>query len=401
MGLVSDASLLRAVDAMTLRATIAPPVPRVTAAQGLIDADGDALVSWITAVWGEVELAAAVDEASPDLARQVRSVVDGSDCDLRRLRRTALALARYEARWRGRATPFGLFAGVAPVRLGDRTEVIWTGRHLHHRSADGRWLADVICRLEADPSVRSRLTVVRNDLAMPCGDRLVVPLPSGRGERARSVSVRLTTLVARLLDAADFAVEVGPLTRVVAGKGADAGAVEDVVAVLLRCGALISCLTPPSTVTDGAAYVLKRLRSLPGGVPGSVAALVDKITTDVARQPTEPDQSTTSATAATVTGQRTDVRLGCVVTLPVAVADEAARAAETLLRFSPAPTGHPAWRRFHARFLDRFGTGAVVALTDALDSVTGVGLPQHLTEDEEPGTEQHALSITSRDRFVL
>lgn len=398
---MGDAPRFRPVDAVVLRGTTVPHAVRPTAGQGLLDADADVLASWISDAWGSPRLAAAVEEASPDLARQVRSVVDGATGDSRRLRRTALALARYGARWWGRATPFGLFAGVVPVRLGDRAEVVWGDRHHHRRTVDGRWLADMVGRLEADRAVRGRLTVVRSDLAARCGDRLVVPVPVGRGEQARSVSVRLTGLVARLLDLARSPVEVGRLALAVVGEGADTGAVEDVVGDLLRCGALISCLTPSSTVTDATAHVLERLRSLPGGVPRTVEALVEEITAAAAGRHVGSRRASETTAAPTPPVWRTDVLLGCAVTVPVAVADEAARAVQMLLRFSPAPTGHPGWRRFHARFLDRFGAGAVVALEDALNPTTGVGLPEHLTEDDDTGTAERDAPLTARDRVLL
>jgi thiopeptide-type bacteriocin biosynthesis protein len=98
---------------------------------------------------------------------------------------------------------------------------------------------------------------------------------------------------------------------------------------------------------------------------------------------------------------RTDVRLGCAVTLPSTVVDEAVRAVEALLRWSPAPAGRPEWRRFHEGFLDRYGSGAVVALAEVLDPVTGVGLPQHLTGTAAPEGGQDERAMTSRDRTLL
>lgn len=390
--------LYRFVDAALLRATTAPPDPLRPIDLSVIDGDVNTLAAWIAATWADTGLSAAVSEASPDLARQIRTVCVGEIKDLRRLRRAALALARYGARWRGRATPFGLFAGVAPLRIADRAEVEWSGRYRPRHAADGRWLAAMIGRLESDAVLRRRLAVVRSDLAVPCGDRLVVPVPVGRGARATSASVRLTPLVARVLKVADSPIEVGRLAHEVAGGGL-AGAVEDVVGVLLAHGALVSSLTPPSTVVDGAAYLLERLRSLPADAVAAVEPLVTEIAA-VAAGPEAAPGRMPSGVDRTGPVWRTDVRLGCAVTLPAAVVDEAAAAAEVLLRWSPAPAGHRAWLRFHARFLDRYGSGAVVALLDVLDPVTGVGPPEHLAI-EDPKVEQDERPTTTRDRFLL
>ncbi len=60
------------------------------------------------------------------------------------------------------------------------------------------------------------------------------------------------------------------------------------------------------------------------------------------------------------------------------MANEAAAAASALARLSPHPTA-PGWKDYHTRFLDRYGTGTVVPVTDLLDPVTGLGLPLHYT----------------------
>lgn len=61
------------------------------------------------------------------------------------------------------------------------------------------------------------------------------------------------------------------------------------------------------------------------------------------------------------TPRRTDLHrrpgVGLRGTLPTSVAREAAAAAHALARLSPDPTGHPGWREYHARFLDRYGSG--------------------------------------------
>ncbi len=52
--------------------------------------------------------------ASPSLAAAVAMILRGDPVPAQKAARAALALARYVVRLRGRATPFGLFAGAAP-----------------------------------------------------------------------------------------------------------------------------------------------------------------------------------------------------------------------------------------------------------------------------------------------
>ncbi|KJY27666.1 hypothetical protein VR45_34295, partial [Streptomyces sp. NRRL S-495] len=70
-----------------------------------------------------------------------------------------------------------------------------------------------------------------------------------------------------------------------------------------------------------------------------------------------------------------DLRLGCDLVLPTEVAREAERAAAALARSSPYPQGPPAWRDYHARFLERYGPGAHVPLLDLVNPDTGLGFP--------------------------
>ena len=60
------------------------------------------------------EFAAAVELASPALARRVQEICEGRLQQERQVGRAVLSILRY----RLRATPFGLFVGVAPARIG-------------------------------------------------------------------------------------------------------------------------------------------------------------------------------------------------------------------------------------------------------------------------------------------
>src|SRR5262249_55736787 len=70
-----------------------------------------------------------------------------------------------------------------------------------------------------------------------------------------------------------------------------------------------------------------------------------------------------------------DLVLDCAVQLPEHVAHEAERAASVLLRLSRHPAGLPVWRSYHAAFLERYGSGTLVPLADALNPDAGLGYP--------------------------
>ncbi|MGH4018844.1 MAG: lantibiotic dehydratase, partial [Pseudonocardiaceae bacterium] len=78
---------------------------------------------WLRQIWASDGFAASVEVASPILARRVWEVCEGRRVRKREVRRAVLAVIRYLQRATSRATPFGLFAGVAPARLGSAPAV--------------------------------------------------------------------------------------------------------------------------------------------------------------------------------------------------------------------------------------------------------------------------------------
>lgn len=82
------------------------------------DATAASWRGWLERTWQVPELASAVEAASPDLARQVARICAGDGVPEAEVRRAVLPVVRYLLRGTGRATPFGLLAGVAPACVG-------------------------------------------------------------------------------------------------------------------------------------------------------------------------------------------------------------------------------------------------------------------------------------------
>ncbi|MFH8738471.1 lantibiotic dehydratase [Streptomyces sp. NPDC017964] len=193
-------------------------------------------------------MAEAVTIASPVLARQIDATLDGRPTDAGQVRRMALALARYGVRMRGRATPFGLFAGVASTRFGPRLSARWGEDHQLRTRADAAWVAQVIARLEACAELRRRLPVVMNNLAVVRGEHLVVAwAPHGSvGGSQTEVSVRLIPAVRAVMSLARSPLRVGDLIGKLAAEHpkAPADRLEALVGELVARGILIGSLRP-------------------------------------------------------------------------------------------------------------------------------------------------------------
>ncbi|MBT8227341.1 MAG: lantibiotic dehydratase, partial [Dactylosporangium sp.] len=290
-----------------------------------------------------------------------------------------------------------------------------TGAHHVRARADGVWLAGMVAQLEACRPLLRRLRVVANDLIEVRGVRLWVRWQPHAGDPARSapveVSLRHTPPVALVLRTADAPVAVADLLGKLAAEfpHASAEAVEAMVTELVTCGALITNLRPPSTTVDGLGHVLDALDEVNAADAAEVAAMVGELRV-IHRQLAACPRPAVGGRAAVVTARmrtpdRTavqplavDLRMDCSLVLPPPVAVEAATAAETLLRLSPAPAGTAAWREYHARFLDRFGGGALVPVSQLVDPVAGLGFPRHTAHPDRFG---HVPQRSGRDERLL
>lgn len=111
----ADAALIRA--ASYPRDLTLPEWPDLTADQPR------EWLEWLREAWALPGFAAAVGQAAPHLTAQITRVLANEPMEARRLRRMVEATVRYLLRWTTRATPFGRFAGVAPVEFGPRAAV--------------------------------------------------------------------------------------------------------------------------------------------------------------------------------------------------------------------------------------------------------------------------------------
>ncbi len=376
-----------------LRASTAPPELDVPRDPALLD---DGAVprqrAWIADVWARKDVRDALAAASPALCRQVEAVVSGACTEPRRVRRTVLSLVSYLLRWQRRATPFGLFAGVAPVGTAHEPSVAWGGKHQVSARPDGEWLTDVISRLDQCRELRERLHVVANDTGQARGDRFVAPGPPADG-RARhmaplEVSVRRTRPVAAALEEARTPVRYGELCARLARLFPTAGEdrIRAVLDGLIDQNLLVSSLWPPMTCLDTLGYVCAELDAVRAQGIDAIAPLVAELRTirdDLAER--SPGALAESSRDSVVERMRKlsdvapfplvlDTALDCDLRIPEQVVREVEEAVEVLCRLTPYPAGYPQWRDYHARFLERYGPEAAVPVLE-LVSDSGLGLP--------------------------
>ncbi|MFF4365448.1 lantibiotic dehydratase [Streptomyces sp. NPDC001594] len=314
----------------------------------------------------------------------------------KRTRRTYSTLFRYVTRMSTRATPYGLFSGVATglftdaAVLGMEADPVARTR----TRADLGWLLGLLKQLENDPAVRPRLGVRVNSALYRAGGRGVLPGADVYGEEDnRLAGFRLTEpaeLAMRLagLPEATYGDILDEIAATVAGATRDkAGAF---LAQLWDLHALTSDLRPSLvephperelagrlTGLDGTREVLDGLRtfrelagrvdSARGTAPVSLlrelTAHQKSMAPDYARDTYQLD----TALAVTGTG------------LPREIGATAADTAEALLRMGSFPPRPQHIAEYHSAFLERFGVDSEIPLLQLLSPEAGLDAPNSYT----------------------
>lgn len=343
--------MYRALDVPLVRAAAMPlglDLPPWPDLNGADDAAVAGWRAWLERVWRIPGFAAAVTVASPALAAQVGRITAGNLDNAREVRRAVASVLRYLLRTTGRATPFGLFAGVAAARLGSTVSVSWDQPSRPVFRVGSAWLSTMIDREEADPALLARLTVVANDLAIERDGRLVLAHQSGSGDGLVDVSVRMTGPVRATVEHARTPIRFADLVgKLAAGwPHVPQAKVEALLVGLVRRRLLVTDLRPPMTCTDPVRHVTARL------------------------DPAHATLDVNDGGSAVV-----DLRVGLDLVVPDIVVRAAEAAARPLTLLTVHPGGLPAWVAWHEAFLERYGPGALVPVTEVTDPAVGLGLP--------------------------
>ncbi|MFI1201635.1 lantibiotic dehydratase [Streptomyces sp. NPDC020883] len=417
-----DRLLYRLAGVPLVRATTHPggmslaEGPNMNGSPETVVAEG---LAWLKQAWQHEEARRAVETASPVLARQISGLLEGRATQARQVRRVIASLASYELRWQGRATPFGLFAGVSTAHVGTAVHVRWGENHRTVARADAQWLGAVVARLEQHPLLLERLTVITNSVAFVRGGRLAAPgePPDDRpGVLAPiEISVGHTRPVRTATEAAREPIRFGELVTLLAAEypTAPLKQISSLLAGLVAQHLLLTDLRAPMTVPDALGHLLAQLEAARADELPDLTDLVRRLRViheDLAcHNGTGASPTAGHALRATVAERMNaicdiapqplvvDTALDCDVSLPEVVVREAETAASVLLRLTPYPFGYPRWKNFHVRFRQRYGVGAVVPVPELVGD-TGLGLPAGYLGSPVANT---ARTLTQRDESLL
>ena len=382
------------LDAAVVRAAAWAPGQAIQAWPDLTSEEPASWRRWLLqAARSNEGFMAAVEQSSPALAHRVQEICDGRSLPEPVIRRAVLSIVRYLLRASGRATPFGLLAGVAPARIGTLpARAIGAASRAVARPEAG-WLTSVIDGLEAEPALQPHLMVVANKLVIERDGYLVLDhRPAGAAEDApMTARLRATPPVRVVMSLAGEAIGAGDLAAKLAAGFPDVPAdiVHGLLAELVRLRLLLTNLRPAMTATDPLGHLVRELAAVQAEQVAAVretAAQLRELAGRFAQhggRPTSADARThrTSLAAAMTAINPTeprlclDLRIDGELQVPHAVAAEAAKAAGVLTRLARRADMGSAWVTWHGHFLERYGPRAVVPVLDAVDAGTGLGYP--------------------------
>lgn len=298
---------------------------------------------------------------------------------------------RYLIRMSTRPTPFGLFSGVALGAWGLRSDLGLSMQSPRRRiRPDMGWLLSLVLDLEQRPEILRHLRLQSNSTAFIKGGYVFLVDKASAGEATSCVplSFKATRLMEEAMVAARQPVFYEDLlTQLLSiSPGVARASIELLIADLLKDTLLISDLRPPLTISSPVQHVLERLADVPS------ATKITKELTDLLRDMegwarSSGEDSVTVyqalvAKAKSVSGFNSDNVFQVDSTVELSghhiiqsVGEEAARAAEILLRLCPLQEGFPHIREYRRAFEGYYGQNREVPLLELLHSDLGLGPP--------------------------
>lgn len=347
--------------------------------------------AWLAKVWARGEVREALKMASPDLSDRVDDLLSAAAPPAGDVRRAVMATVSYLLRWQRRPTPFGLFAGVATAAIGPASADIGT-RHRPYARVNADWITHLTDQIERHHSLRPRLTVIADNFGIARDGRFFTTVRAHGDSRLpgpmREVSVRLTRPVQIALTAAATPIRFDQLAAELTARfpSTSPGKILALLHTLVDERILITNLRPPMTAADPLRHLIDVLHDAGAGDLADVVRLLRPLEHIrdllICHNTAGPERGAALRTAIGVqmaalapdAGLVTDVALDARITVPDVVLNEAARAVTVLLRLSTEPFGRTAWMDYHARFLSRYGPGALVPVKE-LVADSGLGFP--------------------------
>ncbi|MET8763299.1 lantibiotic dehydratase [Lentzea sp. NPDC004782] len=305
--------------------------------------------------------AEAVAVASPVLYEAAEKLAaDGANT--RTAGRIARALMRYHLRTAARATPFGLMAGVAVAGFGSEPVARLGTEHRKLVRLGRSWLRQHVAATLPETPL-DEFWVVVNNLGFDRGDRVALRFALSSSDEPVERSLRRSGVVRSALRHAARPINAAELVAALDSEFPDApnGATATVVRRLVATDFLLTDQFPALNATrvPDVAQVSSRCRAYADRPLGAGIA----------------ELASVRAAAGSDESVHVDLALDADVQLPDQVARELELAASVLWRLSFPHSTEYALASYHLEFLERYGAGRLVPVTEVLDPDAGLGPP--------------------------
>jgi lantibiotic biosynthesis protein len=329
----------------------------------------------IARLWSGDAIREAVLLASPVLAAQVDKLLSssGTGTPVKKRKRLHKALLKYALRLSTRCTPFGMFAGVAVLPVGDQEPVLGKS-HTRHVRATGAVTRRLLEETRALPQAR----LYPNPALIERADRLVVTVMRGVDDTHTLASIRATGPARLAVDTAAGAATRQDIERRVADAYPAAGSakVQKLVDDLLQAEVLLC-------EAEHSAFDGDPLTRVPDSVAG-VTEMRDAVSRYADASDPVDDGSLDALLRLCSAGQEgdkfqhdvhVDLELDASGQMPASAVEAAHNAIAALAATMAHLPATPALDEFSAEFRERYGNTLVPFLT-AVDGELGIGYPR-------------------------
>ncbi|ATB27146.1 lantibiotic dehydratase [Melittangium boletus] len=299
-------------------------------------------------------------------------------------------LVRYFARMAGRATPFGLFAGLSVGHLAERTHLHIPGRMAlrRHTRLDMDYVCALVERVRREPEVRRSLRYLPNSsLYRLAGQWRYLEMRSrGRERSYHLTAVESAPHLEATLERAGSGATLPRLASALVDEVAGVSYEEALayVETLVREQLLLPTWAPTLTGPEPVPHLLEQARDVPAlnevherlSSVQRALALIDAqplgLSPDAYREVAHALEPLPVPVELPRLFQVDMFRSIPDATLSSPVVDEMLRGLEALRRMTPRRSGNSLLERFRQRFLERYESRCV-PLAEALDEENGVG----------------------------
>jgi thiopeptide-type bacteriocin biosynthesis protein len=326
------------------------------------------------------ELREALYLASPQLCETLAT------WESERARKWLPALVSYFERAAGRPTPFGLFAGCSLGEIGERSCLELEGRRHYgrHTRLDMDYLTALVRALEADPSIRRRLSFRPNSTLYRAGGRVRYAESrfDGTIRSYHLVAVDDSAELEATLERASAGATPDELSSTLVGDEISVDEAKEFVDELIDAQLLVSDLQPALTGPEPVPALIEAMAEHEEAAESARALRVALESLErldrqgLGAPPAEYRriESLFDGQAAKPESARLfqlDLTKPARATLGRSVVDEIARAFELVARLTPRIRDDPL-ERFRVAFTERYGDREV-PLVEALDEEIGIG----------------------------